>query len=146
MASVELQSAHKSYGQAVAVLRDVNLAVADGEFCVFVGPSGCGKSTLLRSIAGLERLSSGRLLIGGREMNDTPPARRGVAMVFQSYALFPHLSVYENLAFGLTLAKVDKSVIDAKVQEAARVLQLQPYRDRKLKALSGGQRQRVAIG
>ena len=146
MASVELQSAHKSYGQAVAVLRDVNLAVADGEFCVFVGPSGCGKSTLLRSIAGLERLSSGRLLIGGREMNDTPPARRGVAMVFQSYALFPHLSVYENLAFGLTLAKVDKAVIDAKVQEAARVLQLQPYLDRKPKALSGGQRQRVAIG
>jgi multiple sugar transport system ATP-binding protein len=146
MASVELQSVSKAYGASVSVLRDVSLDVAGGEFCVFIGPSGCGKSTLLRSIAGLESISAGRLLIGGQEMNHTPASRRGVAMVFQSYALFPHLTVYENLAFGLTLAKVDKAVIDQKVQEAARVLQLTPYLERKPKALSGGQRQRVAIG
>ena len=146
MASVELQAVYKTYGQAVSVLRDVNLAVASGEFCVFVGPSGCGKSTLLRSIAGLESISQGRLLIGGQEMTHTPPAQRGVAMVFQSYALFPHLTVHENLAFGLTLAKVDKATIARKVQEVAAVLQLSALLDRKPKALSGGQRQRVAIG
>ncbi len=104
MADIQLQNLQKSYG-AVSVIRNVDLHIADGEFCVFVGPSGCGKSTLLRMVAGLEDISGGELLIGGQRMNDVPPARRGVAMVFQSYALFPHLSVRENLSFGLTLAK-----------------------------------------
>jgi multiple sugar transport system ATP-binding protein len=124
----------------------VNLHIAQGEFCVFVGPSGCGKSTLLRMIAGLEEISGGELLIGGTRMNDVPPAQRGVAMVFQTYALFPHMSVYENMAFGLGLAKVDKKIIDDKVRAAAKVLQLDHLLERKPKALSGGQRQRVAIG
>ena len=145
MADVELRSIHKSYGD-VPVVRDVDLKVRDGEFCVFVGPSGCGKSTLLRMVAGLEDISGGDLLIGGQRVNDTPPSRRGVAMVFQSYALFPHLTVRENLAFGLTLAKRPKDEIERKVQGAAKVLQLEPLLDRKPKQLSGGQRQRVAIG
>ena len=146
MASVELSSVHKAYGDLSPVIRDVNLQVADGEFCAFVGPSGCGKSTLLRMIAGLETLSAGELRIGGARMNETPPARRGVAMVFQSYALFPHMTVYENLSFGMGLAGVAKATIDAKVREAARALQLDTLLERKPKALSGGQRQRVAIG
>jgi multiple sugar transport system ATP-binding protein len=145
MADIVLRNIHKSYG-AVPVIRNVNLQVADGEFCVFVGPSGCGKSTLLRMIAGLEDISSGDLLIGRQRVNDTPPARRGVAMVFQSYALFPHLTVRENLSFGLTLAKLPKADIERKVADAARVLQLDALLDRKPKQLSGGQRQRVAIG
>jgi multiple sugar transport system ATP-binding protein len=145
MADIELRSIQKSYG-TVPVIRNVDLKVADGEFCVFVGPSGCGKSTLLRMVAGLEDISGGDLFIGGQRVNDTPPARRGVAMVFQSYALFPHLTVRENLAFGLTLAKVPKDEIARKVQSAAKVLQLEALLDRKPKALSGGQRQRVAIG
>jgi multiple sugar transport system ATP-binding protein len=145
VADITLRSIHKSYG-AVPVIRNVNLQVADGEFCVFVGPSGCGKSTLLRMIAGLEDISSGDLLIGGQRVNDTPPARRGVAMVFQSYALFPHLTVRENLSFGLTLAKLPKADIERKVGDAARVLQLEALLERKPKQLSGGQRQRVAIG
>jgi multiple sugar transport system ATP-binding protein len=146
MAGIELRSVFKAYGHHAPVIRDVDLAIAQGEFCVFVGPSGCGKSTLLRMIAGLEDISGGDLLIGGVRMNDVPPARRGVAMVFQSYALFPHMSVYENLAFGMQLAKVDPKVIREKVAEAARVLQLEHLLERKPKALSGGQRQRVAIG
>ncbi len=146
MADIELHSVFKAYGDLAPVIRDVNLHIAQGEFCVFVGPSGCGKSTLLRMIAGLEDISGGELRIGGERMNDMPPARRGVAMVFQSYALFPHMSVYDNLAFGMSLAKVDPKVIRAKVSEAARVLQLDHLLDRKPKALSGGQRQRVAIG
>jgi multiple sugar transport system ATP-binding protein len=146
MASIELHSVFKSYGQHAPVIRDVNLKIAQGEFCVFVGPSGCGKSTLLRMVAGLEDISGGELRIGGALMNDVPSARRGVAMVFQSYALFPHMTVYENMAFGLQLAKVEKAVVDQKVREAARVLQLDHLLDRKPKALSGGQRQRVAIG
>ncbi|MEY2891912.1 MAG: sn-glycerol-3-phosphate transporter ATP-binding protein UgpC [Pseudomonadota bacterium] len=146
MASIDLQSVFKAYGDHAPVIRDVNLHIAQGEFCVFVGPSGCGKSTLLRMIAGLEDISGGDLRIGDQRMNDVPPAQRGVAMVFQSYALFPHMSVYENLAFGLTLNKVEKSIVDKKVREAARVLQLDHLLDRKPKALSGGQRQRVAIG
>jgi len=146
MASIELQSVSKTYGEHVAVIRDVDLHIKQGEFCVFVGPSGCGKSTLLRMIAGLEDISGGNLLIGGQRMNDTTPAKRGVAMVFQSYALFPHLTVYENLAFGMTLAKMDKALIKQKVGAAARVLQLDHLLERKPKALSGGQRQRVAIG
>jgi multiple sugar transport system ATP-binding protein len=146
MASIELQAVNKNYGNDVAVIRNVDLHVKQGEFCVFVGPSGCGKSTLLRMLAGLEDISSGDLLIDGKRMNDTPPAKRGVAMVFQSYALFPHITVFENLAFGMTLNKVPKDLIRKKVLAAAQVLQLEHLLDRKPKALSGGQRQRVAIG
>ncbi len=146
MASVELQSVFKSYGDLPAVIRDVSLQLADGEFCAFVGPSGCGKSTLLRLVVGLETLSDGELRIGGQRMNEQAPAKRGVAMVFQSYALFPHMTVYQNLALGLSLARVEKSVIDGKVRQAARALQLDTLLDRKPKSLSGGQRQRVAIG
>ena len=145
MADIELRSIQKSYS-SVPIIRNVDLKIADGEFCVFVGPSGCGKSTLLRMVAGLEDISGGDLFIGGQRVNDTPPSRRGVAMVFQSYALFPHLTVRENLAFGLTLAKLPKDEIERKVQGAAKVLQLEPLLERKPKALSGGQRQRVAIG
>ena len=146
MASITLQSVFKAYGDHAPVIRDVNLNIRDGEFCVFVGPSGCGKSTLMRSIAGLEDISSGNLLIGERRMNDVPPAERGVAMVFQSYALFPHMTVYQNMAFGLQLAKRPKEEIDRKVRAAADILQLGSYLERLPKALSGGQRQRVAIG
>ena len=146
MTSIVFNGVHKSYGDHPAVLREVDLEIRDGEFCVFIGPSGCGKSTLLRMIAGLEEISAGDLFIGGQRMNDVAPAKRGIAMVFQSYALFPHLTVYENMAFGLQLAKHPKEQIDAKVREAARVLQLEPYLARKPKELSGGQRQRVAIG
>ncbi len=145
MADIELRSIQKSYG-SVQVIRDVDLHVADGEFCVFVGPSGCGKSTLLRMIAGLEEITDGDLLIGGQRANTTPPAKRGVAMVFQNYALFPHLTVRENISFGLTLAKLPKADIERKVADAARTLQLEGLLDRKPKQLSGGQRQRVAIG
>jgi multiple sugar transport system ATP-binding protein len=145
MADIALRGIRKSYGP-VSVIRSVDLQVADGEFCVFVGPSGCGKSTLLRMVAGLEDITGGELLIGGRRVNDTPPAKRGVAMVFQSYALFPHLTVRENMSFGLQLAKVPAPEIARKVDEAARVLQLQALLDRKPRQLSGGQRQRVAIG
>ena len=146
MTAIVFDQVFKSYGNHPPVLREVNLEIADGEFCVFIGPSGCGKSTLLRMIAGLEEISRGDLFIGGQRMNDVAPARRGIAMVFQSYALFPHLTVYENMAFGLQLAKLPKAEIDSKVREAARVLQLDPYLERKPKELSGGQRQRVAIG
>ncbi|GGC43823.1 ABC transporter ATP-binding protein [Paraburkholderia caffeinilytica] len=128
------------------MLRDVNLDIAEDEFCVFLGPSGCGKSTLLRIIAGLEDPSAGEISIGSRVVNTVPPARRGVAMVFQSYALFPHMTVAENMSFGLKLAKLPASEVDRKVREAARILQLEPLLDRKPAALSGGQRQRVAIG
>ncbi|WP_321883923.1 ABC transporter ATP-binding protein [Burkholderia cepacia] len=146
MADIELKQVFKGYGANAAVIRDVNLHVSQGEFCVFVGPSGCGKSTLLRMIAGLEEITDGELLIDGRRMNEVPPARRGVAMVFQSYALFPHLTVYDNLAFGMTLAKCDKATIRARVTNVANVLHLDTLLERKPKQLSGGQRQRVAIG
>ncbi len=146
MASIELRSLHKSYGDGLMVIRDVDLQIKQGEFCVFVGPSGCGKSTLLRTIAGLEDISSGDLFIDDKLMNAVPPAERGVAMVFQSYALFPHMTVYENMSFGMRLAKMDPKLIDARVQAAAKMLQLDIYLQRKPKALSGGQRQRVAIG
>jgi multiple sugar transport system ATP-binding protein len=146
MATIRLTDVEKAYGDHAPVIRRVNLEVAQHEFCVFLGPSGCGKSTLLRMIAGLEDLSAGELRIGGRLMNDVPAAGRGVAMVFQSYALFPHMTVFDNMAFGLKLAKQPKSVIDSKVREAARILQLDSLLDRYPKALSGGQRQRVAIG
>ncbi|WP_213762795.1 sn-glycerol-3-phosphate ABC transporter ATP-binding protein UgpC [Caballeronia sp. dw_19] len=146
MATIRLENVEKSYGDHPPVIRRVNLDIAQHEFCVFLGPSGCGKSTLLRMIAGLEDLSEGELHIGGRLVNDVPAAARGVAMVFQSYALFPHMTVFDNMAFGLKLAKQPKDVIERKVREAARILQLDSYLDRFPKALSGGQRQRVAIG
>jgi multiple sugar transport system ATP-binding protein len=146
MASISLRGIQKAYGDGAAVIRNVDLEIGENEFCVFLGPSGCGKSTLLRMIAGLEDVTDGDLSIGGRLVNDVPAAERGVAMVFQSYALFPHMSVYENMAFGLKLAKVPKSEIDRKVREAARILQLEALLERLPRALSGGQRQRVAIG
>jgi len=135
----------KSFGD-ISVLRDVNLQIADGEFVVFVGPSGCGKSTLLRMIAGLEDITSGELTIGGEKMNEVPPAERGIAMVFQSYALYPHMTLYDNMAFGLKLAKMPRPEIDVAVKSAAKILHIEHLLDRKPKALSGGQRQRVAIG
>ncbi|MGF6542967.1 ABC transporter ATP-binding protein [Paraburkholderia youngii] len=146
MATIRLSDVQKAYGDHPPVIRRVNLEIAQHEFCVFLGPSGCGKSTLLRMIAGLEDLSEGELHIGGRLVNDVPAAERGVAMVFQSYALFPHMTVFDNMAFGLKLAKQPKDVIERKVREAARILQLDSLLDRHPKALSGGQRQRVAIG
>ena len=145
MASVELRSISKSFGKIEAV-RDVSLLVADRELVVFVGPSGCGKSTLLRLIAGLEEISSGLLSIGGKPMNKIPAADRGVAMVFQSYALYPHMTVAENMGFALKMIGVGKAEIEAKVRAAAAVLRLEGLLDRKPRQLSGGQRQRVAIG
>ncbi|MFZ4650533.1 MAG: ABC transporter ATP-binding protein, partial [Rubrivivax sp.] len=145
MAEVRLVGVQKSYGE-VQVLRDIDLQVRDGEFMVFVGPSGCGKSTLLRTIAGLEDITGGELSIGGRVVNDVPPAERGIAMVFQSYALYPHMSLYDNMAFGLQLAKVPKPEIDAAVRQAAKILHIEHLLQRKPRDLSGGQRQRVAIG
>ncbi|HEY7643989.1 MAG TPA: ABC transporter ATP-binding protein [Hyphomicrobiales bacterium] len=145
MGSITLRKVAKEFG-GVAVIREVDLDIRNGEFIVFVGPSGCGKSTLLRLIAGLEDVSSGTISIDGVDMTDTPPARRGLAMVFQSYALYPHMSVYNNIAFPLKMASAPKEVIEKKVQDAARVLNLSDYLDRKPRQLSGGQRQRVAIG
>jgi multiple sugar transport system ATP-binding protein len=145
VANVVLAGVCKAYGD-VQVLRDIDLQIRDGEFMVFVGPSGCGKSTLLRTIAGLEDISSGTLKIGERVVNDIPPAERGIAMVFQSYALYPHMDLYENMAFGLKLAKMPKAEIDAAVHNAAKVLHIDHLLQRKPKDLSGGQRQRVAIG
>jgi len=146
MARIELNHVFKAYGDHAPVIRDVTLDIGENEFCVFVGPSGCGKSTLLRMIAGLETINSGDLCIGGQKMNSVAPAQRGVAMVFQSYALFPHMTVFENMAFGLRLSKTPQDQIDLRVGEAARILQLGPLLERLPKALSGGQRQRVAIG
>ncbi|BDG05467.1 ABC transporter ATP-binding protein [Anaeromyxobacter oryzae] len=145
MARVELRGVSKSFA-AAEVIHAVDLDVAHGEFVVFVGPSGCGKSTLLRLIAGLEDVTSGDLFIDGARVNDALPSQRGIAMVFQSYALYPHMTVYENMAFGLQLAKARRETIDQRVREAARILQIEHLLDRKPKALSGGQRQRVAIG
>ena len=146
MADLKLTDIGKSYGGTVEVLKNINLDIETGELIVFVGPSGCGKSTLLRMIAGLEKITAGELLIDGDRMNDVPPAQRGIAMVFQSYALYPHMTVRDNMAFALKLAKKTKQEIDAAVNRAAKVLQLDEYLDRLPKALSGGQRQRVAIG
>ena len=145
MATIELTGINKSFGPT-AVLRNVDLSVEDGEFVVLVGPSGCGKSTLLRILAGLEQVDTGEVVIDGRRANDLAPARRGVAMVFQSYALYPHMSVRENMAFGLRLAGASRAEIDDKVKAAAALLEIEPLLDRRPKALSGGQRQRVAIG
>lgn len=146
MAAISLRHVSKQYGQHAPVLRDVDLEIGEHEFCVFLGPSGCGKSTLLRIIAGLEDTTTGELRIGAQRMNETPPAERGVAMVFQSYALFPHMSVFDNMGFGLRIAGVPKDEIRRRVTDAARVLQLDALLERKPKQLSGGQRQRVAIG
>ena len=145
MAELLLKNVEKAYGE-VKVLKNINLDIKTGELIVFVGPSGCGKSTLLRMIAGLEKITSGEFSIDGARMNDVPPAQRGIAMVFQSYALYPHMTVRENMSFALKLAKKSKAEIDAAVDRAAKILQLTPYLDRLPKALSGGQRQRVAIG
>ncbi len=145
MANLKLTNVEKAYGE-VKVLKDINLDIKTGELIVFVGPSGCGKSTLLRMIAGLERITGGDFTIDGERMNDVPPAQRGIAMVFQSYALYPHMTVRDNMAFALKLAKKTKAEIAAAVDKAAKILQLTPYLDRLPKALSGGQRQRVAIG
>jgi multiple sugar transport system ATP-binding protein len=145
VADVRLVKVCKSFGD-VHVLRDIDLEIRDGEFMVFVGPSGCGKSTLLRTIAGLEDITGGELSIGGRVVNDVPPAERGIAMVFQSYALYPHMNLYDNMAFGLQLAKAPQAEIDAAVRQAARILHIEHLLERKPKDLSGGQRQRVAIG
>jgi multiple sugar transport system ATP-binding protein len=145
MSGVVLKNIRKSYG-AVHVIHGVDLEVQKGEFIVFVGPSGCGKSTLLRMIAGLEEISGGEMYIDGEQVNDMPPSRRGIAMVFQSYALYPHMTVYDNMAFGMRIAKASTEEIEKRVKSAADILQLTPYLDRLPKALSGGQRQRVAIG
>ena len=145
MANVALQNVTKFYG-AEQVVHGVNLDIADGDFVVFVGPSGCGKSTLLRMIAGLEDISGGEIEIGGCVVNEVAPAKRGVAMVFQTYALYPHMNVYNNMAFGLKQAKTPAAEIDKRVRAAAEVLNITDYLNRQPRALSGGQRQRVAIG
>ena len=146
MASISCRHVKKVYPGNVVAVPDFSLEIADKEFIVFVGPSGCGKSTTLRMIAGLEEISGGEMYIGDRLINDVPPKDRDIAMVFQNYALYPHMTVYDNMAFGLKLRKVPKDEIDKKVREAARILDLEKLLDRKPKALSGGQRQRVAMG
>ena len=146
MASITFKNVVKTYDNGVTVVPDLNLEINDKEFIVLVGPSGCGKSTTLRMIAGLEDVTSGELIIGDKVVNAVPPKDRDIAMVFQSYALYPHMTVYKNMAFALELRKEPKEEIDKKVMEAAKILQLEPYLHRKPKALSGGQRQRVALG
>ena len=146
MASISLQHIYKIYPGDVTAVKDFNLEIADKEFIILVGPSGCGKSTTLRMIAGLEEISKGELYIGDRLVNDVPPKDRDIAMVFQNYALYPHMTVYKNMAFGLELRKTPKDEIDKRVREAAKVLDIEHLLDRKPKALSGGQRQRVALG
>ena len=146
MASLSLEGIQKVYSNGFQAVKDFNLEIADKEFIIFVGPSGCGKSTTLRMIAGLEDISGGTLKIDGKVMNNVEPKDRDIAMVFQNYALYPHMTVYDNMAFGLKLRKVPKDEIDKKVREAARILDLEKLLDRKPKALSGGQRQRVAMG
>ncbi len=145
MAFLQLKNVQKNFG-SVQVIKGIDLEIQKGEFVVFVGPSGCGKSTLLRLIAGLEAMDGGTLNLDGRDITALPSSKRDLAMVFQSYALYPHMSVYDNMSFALTLAKTDKATIDEKVQRAAKILSLEPYLQRTPKDLSGGQRQRVAIG
>ena len=145
MTGLAITEVRKSFG-SVDVIRDVSFEVAEGEFCVFVGPSGCGKSTLLRMVAGLEEATAGTIAIGGEVVNDVDPSERGVAMVFQSYALYPHMTVAENMGFGLKMTGSDPALIKQRVETAARILHLEPLLERKPKQLSGGQRQRVAIG
>jgi len=146
MASLSLKNVCKTYPNGFVAIKDFNLEIADKEFIIFVGPSGCGKSTTLRMIAGLEEITSGELWIGDKLVNDVEPKDRDIAMVFQNYALYPHMSVYDNMAFGLKLRKVPKAEIDEKVHNAAKILDIEHLLDRKPKALSGGQRQRVAMG
>ncbi|KYC97134.1 ABC transporter ATP-binding protein [Heyndrickxia sporothermodurans] len=146
MAEIKLEHVYKIYDNKVTAVTDFNLHIQDKEFIVFVGPSGCGKSTTLRMIAGLEEISKGDFYIDGKRVNDVPPKDRDIAMVFQNYALYPHMTVYDNMAFGLKLRKVPKPEIDKRVKEAAKILGLEEYLKRKPKALSGGQRQRVALG
>ena len=146
MADLSLRHIYKIYDGGVTAVKDFNLEIEDKEFIVFVGPSGCGKSTTLRMIAGLEEISKGELYIGGRLVNDVEPKERDIAMVFQNYALYPHMTVYDNMAFALKLRKEPKEEIDRKVKDAAKRLDIEHLLDRKPKALSGGQRQRVALG
>jgi multiple sugar transport system ATP-binding protein len=146
MATISFENAGKVYPGGTRAISDVSLTVGDGEFVVLVGPSGCGKSTLLRMVAGLEEVTDGKLKIGERVVNDVPPKDRDIAMVFQNYALYPHMTVYDNMAFGLKLRKMSNEEIDRRVHEAARVLEIGDYLDRRPAALSGGQRQRVAMG
>jgi multiple sugar transport system ATP-binding protein len=146
MAKVELKGIKKVYEGGVTAVEDCNVVIEDKEFVVLVGPSGCGKSTTLRMVAGLEDITEGELYIDGELMNDVPPKDRNIAMVFQNYALYPHMSVYENMAFGLRIKKVPKDEIDRRVKDAAKILDIEKFLDRKPKALSGGQRQRVAVG
>ena len=146
MAGIVLEDVGKVYGEESRAVADVNLEIGDGEFLVFVGPSGCGKSTLLRMIAGLEEISEGKITIGDRVVNDVQPKDRDIAMVFQNYALYPHMSVFDNMAFGLKLRRMDKGEIKRRVDAAADLLEITDYLERKPKALSGGQRQRVAMG
>ena len=145
MASVEIRDVRKSFG-STAVIHGVSIDISDGEFVILVGPSGCGKSTLLRMIAGLESITSGEILIGNRVVNNVPPKERDIAMVFQNYALYPHMTVAENMAFSLKLRKAPKAEIEQRVKRAAEILGLQNYLDRYPRQLSGGQRQRVAMG
>src|ERR1700741_1656357 len=145
MGQITLQGVRKSFGP-VNIIKDANLEIDEGAFVVFVGPSGCGKTTLLGLIAGLEDVSGGQILIDGKNVVDVPPAKRGLSMVFQSYALYPHMSVRNNIAFGLKMAGLPKPEIESKVSKAAQILNLTDYLDRKPRQLSGGQRQRVAIG
>ncbi|MDH3308484.1 MAG: ATP-binding cassette domain-containing protein, partial [Acidimicrobiia bacterium] len=146
MAGITMKSVGKIYPGGTRALTDINLDIQDGEFVVLVGPSGCGKSTLLRMIAGLEDISEGTISIADKTVNDVPPKDRNIAMVFQNYALYPHMTVFDNMAFGLKLRKMPKDEIAQRVDEAARVLEITEYLQRKPKALSGGQRQRVAMG
>ena len=146
MSTVKLEHITKKYPNGFEAVKDFNLEIGDKEFIIFVGPSGCGKSTTLRMVAGLEEITSGDLYIDGKRMNDVEPKDRDIAMVFQNYALYPHMTVYDNMAFGLKIRKLPKEEIDKKVHEAAKILDLEHLLDRKPKALSGGQRQRVAMG
>jgi sn-glycerol 3-phosphate transport system ATP-binding protein len=146
MAAVSLKDVRKSYTADLQVIHGVSMDIADGEFVVILGPSGCGKSTLLRMVAGLETISGGEIVIGGRVVNKLEPKDRDIAMVFQNYALYPHMSVYDNMSYGLRIKKFSKEEIDARVQRAAGILELKKFLDRKPRALSGGQRQRVAMG
>src|SRR5665647_3283061 len=146
MSNLSLRHIYKVYDGNVTAVKDFNLEIEDKEFIILVGPSGCGKSTTLRMIAGLEEISEGEVYIGDRLVNDVQPKDRDIAMVFQNYALYPHMTVYDNMAFGLKLRKVPKDEIKRRVQEAAKILEIEHLLDRKPKALSGGQRQRVALG
>src|SRR3982750_3689203 len=146
MAEITFQNIWKRYPDGFEAVKDMNLEVSDGEFMILVGPSGCGKSTALRMVAGLEEITDGELIIGGERVNELAPRDRDIAMVFQNYALYPHMTVRDNMGFALKLAKVDKAEIDKRVEEAARLLDLEQHLDRKPANLSGGQRQRVAMG